>query len=528
MKKIFHFGLILAFLLVLVPVTASANGPSKVVDLFAGQDIDVGEVQAWNDATNLYVKYVIDEPGWCLTETHLHVAENPDDIPQTKNGNPIPGHFDFNGEHPCIDEVTYTIPWTWGVDTILSIAAHAEVKHSVNHNGCFASDTNTEWYDPAATGWTPAFATWVHPSWPPITDATWIWRTAQTDPAWEYANVPTGGWEFRRLFEIPGSAYNITGTLEITADNSYSADLNAGYVGTDGSMNKDGPDTQSWSSVEAYDISTLLEPGSNALNVHALNYFSSGIFSSNPAGLIFKLCSSYDYFDQEESAWGSGLDFDGNNWATYFTYTVEAACPALSPLGDVVTLALPLTSVVQGASTSHDALVFAEYAGTDHGGFTMDIDSNNTTNAGGTPHGFLVAADVAVCSYYVHFDDGNLNDVDVAVGSLTFDAEVMGLIVAGTINTNDIFYKEGINTLCDTDDALGNDGTSYEPGATCGINGDARGLEFFNADPTLPRPTNQDPISISGDKKTVSFDLQISNKHDSFRIILPAIPAAVP
>jgi len=182
--------------------------------------------------------------------------------------------------------------------------------------------------------------------------------------------------------------------------------------------------------------------------------------------------------------------------------------------------------VEQGENVLDIAQVFAEYAGTDHGGFTLDINAANGTNAGGTPDGFPVGAGTAVCSYYVHFDDGTYTGpADDALGSLTFAEDVMGLIVAGTINGQDIFYQNGINTLCDTDGALGNIGTTYPATETCGMTGgnplgDARGLEIFNADPTLPRSTNQDPISIDG--KTVNFDLQISNKHDSFRIILPA------
>ena len=97
----------------------------------------------------------------------------------------------------------------------------------------------------------------------------------------------------------------------------------------------------------------------------------------------------------------------------------------------------------------------------------------------------------------------------------------MSLIVAGTINTNDIFYKNGINTLCDTDAILGSPGTFYPVAGACGLDGDARGLEIFNADPTLPYSTNQDPVEILGN--TVHFDLRIYNKHDSLRVILPGL-----
>jgi hypothetical protein len=111
MKKIFYLipALLLAGILfyacqenVNEPTQKSENmrlyalaGNPDVYQLYAGQDIDVGEIQVWNDDQNLYVKYVVDATDWCLTETHLAVAYSLDDIPQ-KNGNPIPGQFPYN------------------------------------------------------------------------------------------------------------------------------------------------------------------------------------------------------------------------------------------------------------------------------------------------------------------------------------------------------------------------------------------------------------------------------------------------
>jgi hypothetical protein len=114
-----------------VPTTEkkpNEGGPFPPGTLVAGKNIDVGTVIVWNDADNLYVKYVIDDPTeWCLTETHLHVATSLDGIPQ-KNGNPPPGQFDYKDEHDCVTEFLYTIPLTsWSVDTLLYIAAHAVV-----------------------------------------------------------------------------------------------------------------------------------------------------------------------------------------------------------------------------------------------------------------------------------------------------------------------------------------------------------------------------------------------------------------
>lgn len=103
------------------------NGEAICTDLLAGQYIDVGEVQIWNDADNLYVKYIVDVVDWCLTETHVHVATSLEGIPQ-KNGNPIPGKFDYMGEHDCVYEVIYEIPLDWDCNEEIYIASHAVVK----------------------------------------------------------------------------------------------------------------------------------------------------------------------------------------------------------------------------------------------------------------------------------------------------------------------------------------------------------------------------------------------------------------
>ena len=116
-----------------------------VTDLVAGggnpkSAIYVGEVHIWNDGDFLYVKYLITDPDWCIVETHLHVATTLEGIPQ-KNGNPIPGHFDYGNEHDCVPEFTYAVPLIWPVDTELYIAAHAVVNKIGCDPLCVVSET---------------------------------------------------------------------------------------------------------------------------------------------------------------------------------------------------------------------------------------------------------------------------------------------------------------------------------------------------------------------------------------------------
>jgi hypothetical protein len=138
MKKALSLLIGMTLLLVL-PALALAHTEEDpfVAELIAGggnpaSAIVVGEVQVWNDGDYLYVQYVLND-GFCLTETHLHVfldATIFSDVPH-KNGNPIPGKFDYKSENnDCVSAVTYEIPLTWPPDTSLCIAAHAAVVDS--------------------------------------------------------------------------------------------------------------------------------------------------------------------------------------------------------------------------------------------------------------------------------------------------------------------------------------------------------------------------------------------------------------
>ena len=102
----------------------------QTIDLMAGQNIDAGDVTVWGDGTNLYVKYQTSD-GWLLTETHLQVAASLAGIPQTKNGNPIPGQFtegdSYSPPQPG-DTFTFNLADNgWGANTTFYIAAHAVV-----------------------------------------------------------------------------------------------------------------------------------------------------------------------------------------------------------------------------------------------------------------------------------------------------------------------------------------------------------------------------------------------------------------
>ncbi len=62
--------------LAILPAAAGAEPTTETYPLYAGQDWQVGDVVVWNDAENLYVKYVLDDAGvadegWYLTDASL-------------------------------------------------------------------------------------------------------------------------------------------------------------------------------------------------------------------------------------------------------------------------------------------------------------------------------------------------------------------------------------------------------------------------------------------------------------------------
>ncbi len=134
MKKTIVISISLLILLPFIGLTVSAFS----ADLKIGKNTDViGSVVAWKSGGDLNIRYVITDPNWCMTKTQLHLASSPDAFPHTKNGNPIPGHFDYKGlfnsdpeGNACGEEYKFIIQLN-GYAGKLYIAAHADVLNRV-------------------------------------------------------------------------------------------------------------------------------------------------------------------------------------------------------------------------------------------------------------------------------------------------------------------------------------------------------------------------------------------------------------
>jgi len=141
---------------------------------------------------------------------------------------------------------------------VLPMAMAMPVLASTPQTLTVVSDANTQW-SAYGNNWQAAVPCLVHGSWPTITDATWIWKAEYANPVDEYDNGPAGGYYFQRIVKLPAGAGSISGSIQITADNAYTLEVNGNAVGGDGAMDRNGPDYGQWGSIETYDIGSLFQ-----------------------------------------------------------------------------------------------------------------------------------------------------------------------------------------------------------------------------------------------------------------------------
>lgn len=148
MKPRFRLSALLAGVVALgliQAVPASAAITPQCQPLLAGQNIVAGSVCVTNDADYLSVTYTTVN-GWTLDDLHLEVAQSLIGVPRTKNGNPIPGQFEYAVSLDGATTHTFQIPLAdEGVNEpcdarTLVIAAHAVVK-KVDGDGTVQTET---------------------------------------------------------------------------------------------------------------------------------------------------------------------------------------------------------------------------------------------------------------------------------------------------------------------------------------------------------------------------------------------------
>lgn len=152
------------------------------------------------------------------------------------------------------------------------------------------SDETTQYMD-INNGLQNSVATWVHPEWTNqvnIPGATWIWRTYYVT---EQEAIEGSQVDFYKTFDLPKCAENIQGQIQITTDNEYAILFGHVLVGTDAN----------WPSVGTYDLSQLLQAGTNQMKFVTNNApLNGGVPTTNPAGLIYRIDINYDCEDAQD------------------------------------------------------------------------------------------------------------------------------------------------------------------------------------------------------------------------------------
>lgn len=367
MKKVLIpiLALVLALGLAL-PVAAHTEADPFTTDLIAdggsvATEIDVGDVSVWNDSTNLYVQYVVDDP-WVMTGSHLYVGKtDPANFPST------PGQFPYSpgmekspspGASYDSATMTYTIPLAEiyayvfvgkgegkglntegdpGVEPCndVYIAAHANLEKlsdvmtvtlASGTQTLSAGYTETEPVDPLDPANYSGLGTWsaaVPVSSPPI--PPWVDPSVVLPGAvWVSSAATTEGgfgdqWRLFKEALIPPGAVITSASLTMTADNAVEAYLNGISVGTTGDVYGTAPSPQHYNFNKLWGPYTLTPlVGPNILMFVVRNWVHTAY---NPTGLIYKLDYEYQLL-VTETGWGEGDPF-GKNWAMYFEYHIQ-------------------------------------------------------------------------------------------------------------------------------------------------------------------------------------------------------------
>ena len=348
-------GLLLIALTIPMAVTVGAHTESdpQVQTLYAGQDMDVGDVKVWNDEVNLYVTYEITDPDWVIIGTHLYVGKTDPNIGQ--DGVPLttaPGQFPYDDDDASgvpDTMVTYVIPLAdidgyhmklnnkgkptgvmeangvTGVTpcvTDVYIAAHAVVVQQVTEGGCAASV-----YDYSQG--TEKDGSPVQPGRSDPNDA--LGSIDNSFFSLGYVDETSGGWIVLEFTDYVGTDLTV---VEQSPGTGYVYPLEQAevYVSADSVT----PTNWIYLGVAHNQIAPGNQTGQSHINVFDLEECIKYVkivdkTDPTPHG------NTADAFDldsvcggpclQQETAWGDGTDFEHPNWAMYFSYHIQEPEP---------------------------------------------------------------------------------------------------------------------------------------------------------------------------------------------------------
>lgn len=348
MKKVLFPILVVVLALGLtLPVAADTEDDLFVTDLMAGQTIDVGDVKVWNDGTNVYVKYEVDDP-WLLTETHLFVGHtNPPcstapgqypygddeldyedsyletialtdiDSYSCPKGNKLVADGDTGVVEPCNDiyiaahaVVVQPVDDCWEEVPVWQIGDPEAVDGLTGELTCYYDEFN---YSGLVGHFYPSFANPYVISTNIYNDFPWNSNTSRSYATDFYVNwnggLPFGG----KLTASWSPGYTGSETKTMTADTGETTTIHSnGTVQTPGPTN--------WQGYPIQQDTLMINPAdAGAHSIHLQHTAGNGTLWDWV--LLEKPC------EEDETAWAEGDRIRPNkNWAMYFEYHIQEPC----------------------------------------------------------------------------------------------------------------------------------------------------------------------------------------------------------
>lgn len=318
----------------------------KITDktnLYAGQNILVGDVTVNTDGVNYVITYNITDSGYCLSETHLSVVSNPENFPMSGGGNPKNGHFEYKNSHDCVDSYSYVVPMSKGnyiaahgvvncvaesdsddilnnlpslvnlcitargadaVDSYFDITINNTILSGdydawcidvdLDPGTCYDADVYSSINDELPAGAFENPQNFDKVNW--IMNQDFIGKTSQSGKTFTYGHVQWAIWELIDDNNCALCKYLTDPTGEWFLNRSENEALGMEIV--QASLDNGEGFIPSCDEL----VSVILIPNDN----------TQPIFISIPV-----TCGEPQ--ECEETVWGDGCDFPGNNWATYFS-----------------------------------------------------------------------------------------------------------------------------------------------------------------------------------------------------------------
>jgi hypothetical protein len=331
MKKILQIGVILAFLLALVPAGSEANSGTQF-PMYAGQDTLVGYVEVSNDADYLYVEYVVNVDGWCMTETHLHVGDSTEDFPLNNAGNPKVGQFEYaEDDLGCVTSWAADPIALEGLGSSPIIAAHAVVVRPIYDCKETVWQIGDVELVSSVTGWLENYAdefNWGDPAGPTTAGPSLaVDEPAFTDP-FVVGTTPTSQFPYNSNFNRGyATDFDVIWSGELLFGGRLTLSWSPGQSAAEKKVVSDAFGTveflatgtprpgEGWF-LDTYPLvehTAFLSPVPDG--EHTINFqHTEGDGTFWDWIRLEKPCEKW------ETAWAGDEAFGGNSWATYFTY----------------------------------------------------------------------------------------------------------------------------------------------------------------------------------------------------------------